>query len=97
MNGNLAGFAIVKKHRSADFDYSMEQFFVMKKYNRRGVGQEGAKLAFETFKGRWRITQTEKNYPAQAFWRKVIKQYTGNTHEESYDQDRRSVQSFSNL
>ncbi|WP_456279149.1 GNAT family N-acetyltransferase [Bacillus sp. AK128] len=92
----LAGFCIVEKMVEKDFDYRIDQFFILKKYGNKGVGKAAAIKAFELFRGDWQITQTETNYRAQAFWRKVIKEYSQNTFEESYDEQRRSVQTFTN-
>lgn len=91
---NLAGFVVVKKEQGCSYDYSMEQFFVLKKYNGKGIGKKAAFEAFASYKGKWQITQTETNYPAQAFWRGVIKEYTNNDYTECYDERRRAVQQF---
>jgi predicted acetyltransferase len=44
------------------------------------------------------VVQIQNNYPAQAFWRKTIQEFTSNSYEESYeesyDDHRRSVQEF---
>lgn len=91
----LFGFVIVKKTADQPL-FEMEQFFVLKKYNGKGIGKQAAILAFNCHKGDWKVTQLERNYPAQAFWRSVIKNYTNNSYRESYDEKHRAVQEFNN-
>lgn len=50
------------------------------------------------FRGNWQVLQIKRNYPAQAFWRSVIAEFTDNDYEERYDatDDRSSIQEFKN-
>ncbi|MBD3922268.1 GNAT family N-acetyltransferase [Paenibacillus sp. PR3] len=94
----LLGFVIVtmtnnELNKSA---FEMEQFFVLKKYSGKGVGKQAAMIIFDRHRGDWKVTQVERNYPAQAFWRSVIKTYTSNSYSETYDEKRRSIQEFNN-
>jgi predicted acetyltransferase len=76
--GKYAGFALVDDSVSlAGNQLWMAQFFVLKKYRRRGVGSEAARQVFEQVRGRWEVGQMPKNLSAQAFWRRVIGEYTG--------------------
>jgi predicted acetyltransferase len=74
--------------------HTIAEFFIMKKYGGKGIGKTAAKRIFDLFPGKWQVTQIEKNYPAQAFWRSLISEYTNGKYEERYDQRRRSVQEF---
>ncbi|MBM6619470.1 GNAT family N-acetyltransferase [Bacillus suaedaesalsae] len=91
---NLVGFCIVQKLTNKDYDYQVDQFFILKRYEGLGLGKAAAFQIFNQYKGRWNITQIETNYKAQAFWRGTIKAYTNNTFDELYDDNRRSVQRF---
>jgi predicted acetyltransferase len=91
----LLGFVIVKKTDNKP-SFEIEQFFVLNKYNGKGVGKQAAFKIFDQYRGDWKVTQIEKNYSAQAFWRNVIKNYTNNSYSESYDEKRRAVQEFQN-
>jgi len=91
----LLGFVIVKKTGNMPL-FEIEQFFIMKKYNGKGIGKQAAIKIFDKYKGDWKVTQVERNYPAQAFWRSVIKNYSNNLFSESYDEKRRAVQTFNN-
>jgi predicted acetyltransferase len=60
----------------------MDQFFVLKKYRRKGVGDLLARSVFAALPGRWEVGQMPQNQAAQAFWRKVIGLYTGGQFKE---------------
>src|SRR5688572_16326522 len=75
--GSLAGFALVDKRvRIAGDDFWLDQFFVLKKYRRRGVGGRAAAAVFSQHTGRWQVGQMPENTAALAFWRHVIASYT---------------------
>jgi len=97
-DGTLLGFVIVKMTNSnpSKPSFEIEQFFILKKYNGKGIGKQAAIKIFDRYKGNWKVTQVERNYPAQAFWRNVIKHYTNNLYTETYDDKRRSIQEFNN-
>lgn len=87
VNGKLAGLAMVRTiydpSTTEILHYSMAEFFVMLKYRGKGVGKTVALKLLDMFPGKWHISQTHGNKPAQAFWRKVITEYTqGNFTEE---------------
>lgn len=76
--GKYAGFALVDDSVSLpENEHWMAQFFVIRKYRRRGIGREAARRVFDLVRGRWEVGQMRKNLPAQAFWRRVIDEYTG--------------------
>jgi predicted acetyltransferase len=89
----LVGFALVECGENQE-PHSINEFFVMKKFSGKGYGAIAAMKLFDMFNGRWRITQIPNNYPAQAFWRKVINSYTNGDYSEYYDEKRRSIQEF---
>jgi predicted acetyltransferase len=100
VDGKLAGFALVRRGSALTGDgdvMDMDEFFVMRKYRRRGVGREVARRCFEMFPGRWEVAEVAPNAVAQAFWRKVIGEYTGGSYEERLIDDERwrgPVQTF---
>ena len=69
----FAGFALVdgavKVGREGHW---IDQFFVLKKYRRSGVGSALAGAVFAALPGAWEVGQMPANLPAQAFWRRVI-------------------------
>jgi predicted acetyltransferase len=60
----------------------MDQFFVLRRYRRHGVGEQAARFLFDRFAGRWEVREQPGNDGATAFWRRVIGQYTGDSFEE---------------
>jgi len=79
----LAGFALVNKHAvTTPTDYTIAEFFICKKYRKKGVGQFAAFEIFNKFRGTWEVRELPGNIPAHKFWRKVIKEYTENNYEE---------------
>nr|WP_285856841.1 GNAT family N-acetyltransferase [Mesobacillus subterraneus] len=88
--GELAGFALIE---SGEPNVILE-FFVLRKFYRRGFGKMAAIKLFDQFPGKWSITQVEKNQPARCFWRKVIGEYTGGNYTERIDDQNRSIQEF---
>ncbi len=76
--GKYAGFALVDNSVSLPGnELWMAQFFVLKKYRRCGVGSAAARQVFDQVRGRWEVGQMPENVSAQAFWRRVIAEYTG--------------------
>lgn len=90
----IAGFALIsdrvmdrsKKGRVVD------EFFVLHRYRRRGVGRSLAFQMFDTYRGFWEIGELGPNTPAQAFWRRVIGEYTDERYEESSYQEEDDMQ-----
>ena len=83
VDGKYAGFALVNQAvRIGTLGYWMDQFFVLKKYRHQGVGQLLAHSVFAALLGRWEVGQMPENLPAQAFWREVIRKYTGGRFKE---------------
>ena len=98
VEGKLAGFVLVRSRwrDDAGFESSIAEFFVMRKYRRRGVGRIAARRVFDTFPGRWEVTQLSDNVVARIFWRDVIAGYTGGAFTEKLGGDPpATIQEFS--
>jgi len=89
VDGKLAGFVLVRTlEEPADGPtHSIAEFFVLKKYRRQGVGRAVAQRVFDPFPGAWSVSQIASNRPAQAFWRKVIAEYTHGEYGETWQDD----------
>lgn len=84
VEGQRAGCALVDRRvRIPGDDFWMDQFFVLKKYRRLGVGAAGARAVFAAHPGRWQVGQMPANRPAQAFWRRVIGDLSGGAFAET--------------
>jgi predicted acetyltransferase len=62
---------------------SVDEFFVMRCFRRKGIGRAMAFQIFDTYRGFWQIGAIEPNLPAQNFWRVAISAYTGGRYRES--------------
>lgn len=82
VDDKLAGFALVREiaEDEGPEGYSMAEYFVLRKYRRQGVGTAAACAVFDMFDGRWSVGQEEANKAAQAFWNRVIDDYTGGNY-----------------
>ena len=80
------GFAMVRTGPTVTdrgaVDYSMAEFFIARPWRRRGIGQEGVRLIFDRFSGRWHIMEYLRNPQAVAFWRRVVSAYTAGRYQE---------------
>ena len=84
-DGRPAGFALVGMYSvlSTSPDVTdMNEFFVLRKYRRQGVGRTAARTLFDMFPGRWEVREVGPNVAAQGFWRRIIGDYTGGNFEE---------------
>jgi predicted acetyltransferase len=85
VDGEIAGFALVilgvpreyTKLSSSDKTNAISDFFIMRKYRRKGIGKKVAFSLFEKFRGVWEVKQTHTNKDAHVFWKHVIKEYMG--------------------
>ena len=76
-DGELAGFVLVNKEGSTpDVEWDMGEFFVIAKFQGKGVGRYAALKTFDRFPGTWEVRQMVSNQPAIDFWRRVIESYT---------------------
>lgn len=102
IHGRWAGFALLRRGASLAGDpdvMDVSEFFVMRKYRRRGLGTEMAHRVFARFPGRWQVRVMAANTPAQAFWcRAVAEAAAGRFDERLWDDDlwRGPVFSFDN-
>jgi predicted acetyltransferase len=78
--GQIAGFALIRQMDAETHD--MGEFFVLRRYRRAGVGRLAACTLFDRFKGQWEVRELPDNLPAQAFWRRIIGDYTNGVFED---------------
>lgn len=84
VDGKLAGFVLVNNEVKLEGnDRAICEFFVMRKYRGQGVGTAMAQAVFDGLPAAWEIAVVERNKPAQAFWRKVIGDYSQNAFQET--------------
>jgi predicted acetyltransferase len=72
----LAGFALIKRIATDPETFDMGEFFILRRFRRRGVGRQVACDLFNRHPGRWEVREMPSNTPAQEFWRRTIAAYT---------------------
>jgi len=73
-SGKVAGFAIVDQILDAQADlkvFDMAEFFVLRRWRRRGVGREATRQLLALFPGRWEVRPFPGYRPGEEFWRCV--------------------------
>lgn len=81
--GKLVGFALVNTHYYLpESEYSLAEFFAMKRYRRQGLGQKFAVQVFEQQRGTWEVRQLPGHVRATSFWRRIIGDYTAGAFKE---------------
>lgn len=86
IDGKIAGFVFVNLNHEEGKKpntHGISEFFIMRKYRQKGIGEQVAKQIFDMFPGKWRIGQVRGNDAAHRFWRKVIDNYTKGKFQES--------------
>lgn len=64
-----AGFALVQRDEES---MQIEEFFVVRRYRREGIGLAAARRLIARYPGPWHITQRENNANAIIFWHRVL-------------------------
>jgi predicted acetyltransferase len=100
VNSRYAGFALVNDYVLVPGnERSIAEFFVMRKYRRKGVGKRVAFGVFDRLPGKWEVRQATENRNAVAFWRNIIGEYTSGNFQETLlagEDWRGPAQSFDN-
>ncbi|MCX7121661.1 MAG: GNAT family N-acetyltransferase [Gammaproteobacteria bacterium] len=79
----LVGFVIVDQNVSdVKNDFNIAQFFILRKFLRKGIGKNVAFQCFDKFIGKWEAFVMPGNEGAYRFWRKIIGNYTNNKFKE---------------
>lgn len=84
VNEKLAGFVLIDNEVCINGnERSLTECFVLRKYRKQGVAKQVATEVFNRFPARWEVRVIQANLPAQAFWRKVIAEYTKGVFRET--------------
>lgn len=98
--GKLVGFVLVNTYNYLpQSQYSISEFFVMKRYRRQGIGKTLAIHIFEQHPGMWEVRQLPGHREAVDFWRNIISDYSAGIFQEmadGYRDWRGSIFSFDN-
>jgi predicted acetyltransferase len=80
MNGNLAGFALVRRVASICDNkavWDMAEFFVLRGMRQRGIGTQLAQTVWSMFPGAWQVRVMPSNQQAHVFWKSAIAKHAG--------------------
>jgi predicted acetyltransferase len=80
----LAGFVLINKVGStSDVDWNIGEFFIVSKFQGKGVGSHVAEQVFNQFPGVRETSQIPENKAAIEFWDRVVSRYTGGQFEKT--------------
>jgi len=86
-NRLLIGFCVVNLSSMIDYDERIRdvaEFFVMPLFRKSGVGRYFAQKIFGFYQSPWEVRQLSQLQYARSFWVSVIRDYTGNTFQETH-------------
>jgi predicted acetyltransferase len=83
INEEITGFVLINKvGTKPNIDWNMGEFFVLAKFQGKGIASEVARRIWETHPGKWEVSVIPENLPALAFWRKNISSVTSGVYVE---------------
>lgn len=72
----LAGFTLLNQIGSCvETEWNMGEFFILAKFQGKGVGSYVAQALFDKHPGSWEVTVIPENQTALSFWQKTISYY----------------------
>jgi predicted acetyltransferase len=78
--GKLAGFALATRGSPVSplpNALDVAEFFVLRAFRQRGVGEQAARQLWSARRGRWLVRVALANTPALSFWRRAAAAQTG--------------------
>ncbi|MBI2786457.1 MAG: GNAT family N-acetyltransferase [Legionella longbeachae] len=73
VNEELAGFVLIyQTGEQPNVQWNMGEFFILARFQRRGIGQLIAQQVLQHHPGSWVVTVIPENQRALQFWRKAI-------------------------
>jgi len=99
----LAGFVLLNQvGTSENTKWNMGEFFILAKFQGKGVASQVAKKLWETHTGQWEVSVIPQNSHALEFWSKTIADFTNNSYSHEiknveYDLDNPSRHIFTNI
>ena len=91
VDGEIAGFSLVRRYPLNPEYFDVGQFFVLRKFKRMGVGKRAFKLSVSKHPGKWITRVLLDNKGAFDFWKKVISEVSNDCYiineEKYFDKD----------
>lgn len=82
VDNEIAGFSLIRKWPEENNIMDMGQFFILRKFNGKGIGKEAFKESVSMFPGKWLTRVLTNNTGALTFWKKVIGEITNNNFKD---------------
>ena len=90
--GHVAGFVLINDHSHSGkpVDFSVAEFFIVRKHRRGGVGSAATRSVVASKPGQWEMAVARRNRGALVFWRQVAAELgvAGTVEESDQDDDR---------
>ena len=85
VDGEIAGFVLLDKVQLIDtVDWNMGEFFILAKFQGKGVASTVALKIFKKHQGKWSVAVMPENIKAVKFWRKVASQVSSDSYSEVF-------------
>lgn len=85
--GEIVGFALIRKYPNAPEVLDIEQFFVLRKFKRQGIGKKALAQILLSHPGKWQIRVLKENIKGLKFWLTAVNSLVGNTYQQTLDID----------
>jgi predicted acetyltransferase len=76
--------SLVSQNTKANINWNMGEFFVLAKFQGKGVASAVAKKIFKDHPGQWTVAVMPENSKAVKFWRKIISDVTSGAYSEVF-------------
>ena len=83
VGNELAGFALLNQEgRYPDTTWNMGEFFILAKFQGKGLGYLVASELWSMYPGLWEVSVIPENKHGLVFWRKTIARFTAGNYQE---------------
>ena len=86
-DGDLAGFVFIRQYPSEDCVFDIDQFFVLKRFARLGIGSIAFKISLKLYPGNWVVRVMKENERGLLFWKSAIGAETKGDFRHSFELD----------
>ncbi len=85
VSNEIAGFVLLDKmHLLGPIDWNMGEFFVLAKFQGKGIASAVVKQIFKEHPGKWSIAVMPENIKAVKFWRKITSDFSKGEYTEIF-------------
>jgi len=85
--GELCGFLLAHPAPADPGRYDVEQFFVLRRFRRRGVGAAAFRQCVGALPGKWQVRVLLENRAALAFWQRAVAGVAGSGFTQCIEPD----------